>query len=524
MKRTILLGLAVLAGTALIGLSVAWSKPSWLPAWARVGPIAGAGAATADAGLYCKEHGVPEKFCTICHPELNDKLLLCPEHGNIPEDICTLCHPEVEKKYNIQMCEEHGLPEAFCVECGHGPSAAANLPDDGWCAAHNRPEELCEECRWERAAATANGETPTLPGCKEPLPTVRLASTRLADRIGLKTAPAVEETHAHHLIANAETSFDANRLAEISPRVHGYLRDIRADLGQSVRQGEILAVVDSSEVSAAKSRFNAAKAAAELAEVTHDRTARLAKTGSVAAKDTLETLTALNQARASLMDAEQKLRNLGFGDYELERTAQTHDTSSLLEIIAPIDGTVVTRHAVQGEAVQPTTQLFSVADTSSMWLWIDVYEGDIDKVKLGESLMFRISGTDGPDFPGTITWIGVEVNPTTRTTRVRAELANPNGKLRANLFGQAEIQIGKEHKTVVVPREAVQHKDDTMLVFLPDKAGTYRPQRVLTRPSDRRDVVEVTWGLKPGQKVVTQGAFLLKTEIMKGSIGAGCCE
>ena len=77
-----------------------------------------------DAGLFCKEHGVPEKFCTICHPELKGKLLLCKEHGDIPEDICTLCHPEVEKKHSLVMCPKgHGLPEHFCTECANKPSA-----------------------------------------------------------------------------------------------------------------------------------------------------------------------------------------------------------------------------------------------------------------------------------------------------------------------------------------------------------------------------------------------------------------
>ena len=73
---------------------------------------------TADAGLYCKEHGVPEKFCTLCHDELKQTLLLCKEHGDIPEDICTLCHPEVEAKHKIEMCPRgHKLPRAFCMTC-----------------------------------------------------------------------------------------------------------------------------------------------------------------------------------------------------------------------------------------------------------------------------------------------------------------------------------------------------------------------------------------------------------------------
>ena len=87
-------------------------------------PPAGASATDEGYGLYCKEHGVPEKFCTLCHPELEDSLLLCPEHGDIPEDICTLCHPEVERKYDLVMCPEgHGLPEHFCVECEGDPAA-----------------------------------------------------------------------------------------------------------------------------------------------------------------------------------------------------------------------------------------------------------------------------------------------------------------------------------------------------------------------------------------------------------------
>ena len=107
----------------------------------------------------------------------------------------------------------------------------------------------------------------------------------------------------------------------------------------------------------------------------------------------------------------------------------------------------------------------------------------------------------------------------------QAELANPEGRLRANQFGQAAIKVEEEHKAVVVPKMAVQRRDNVDVVFLPqEEGGVYRPQRVLVKPTDRGDVVEVAWGLEPGQRVVTKGAFLLKTEIMKGAIGAGCCE
>lgn len=529
MKRALAAALSVVAAVVLIGGAVVVARPDWLPAWARAGVAAPAQGGD-DAGLYCKEHGVPEKFCTLCHAELKDKLLLCKEHGDIPEDICSLCHPEVVKKYNVKVCKEHGLPESFCSLCGKGPSASTNQPDDGWCAAHNKPETLCEECaKGAKPGVAGNEPAASSPKvCRQPLPVVRLASTTLARQVGIQTAPVVEESHAHKLTANAETAYDANRYAEVSPRVTGFLREVRADLGKALRQGDVLAVVDSAEVSAAKTQILSSHAAVALAQATYDRTKSLARSGSVASKNELEALTALNQALAGAMDAEQKLRNLGFDDTELKRIVREKDTKNLLQVVAPIGGEVVARHAVKGEAVQATTQLFAIADTAMMWLWIDVYESDIAKVKPGQSLSFAISGTDpdgaGHAFVGEVTWVGTEVNSTTRTTRIRAELANASGRLRANQFGQAVIRVGSEHKAVVVPKDAVQRNKGADVVFLPEGEASYRPQRVVTRPTDRDDVLEVAWGLKPGQRVVTKGSFLLKTEIMKGAIGAGCCE
>ena len=529
MKRFIAMSSAAVAAALIIGAAVAAARPGWLPAGVRARlpfakPGGAAETAAEDAGLYCKEHGVPEKFCTLCHEELNKTLQICTEHGNIPEDICTQCHPEVAKKYSIEMCPNgHGLPKEFCSKCGKVTSASAALPDDGWCATHGKPEALCAECI--RDPKTHGAVPGGVKVCRQPLPTVKLASAKLAGQVGIQTAEVTEEEHAHKLAANAETAYDANRYADITPRVTGFLREVRADLGRAVKLGEVLAVVDSAEVSGAKAQYITAQAAVGLAQVTYDRTKSLAQSGSVAAKSELEALTALNQAKASSLDAEQKLRNFGFDEARLARIVKDNDTKSFLNVVAPLDGVVVVRHAVKGEPVQATTQLFAVTDTSKMWLWIDVYESDIAAVKPGQKVAFAVSGSDEAAFSGTVNWIGTEVNQQTRTTRVRAELANPDGRLRANQFGQAEIQVGDEHKAVIVPKVAVQRKDNVDVVFLPEEeGGVYRPQRVLTKPTDRGDVLEVAWGLKPGQRVVTKGAFLLKTEIMKGAIGAGCCE
>ena len=104
-----------------------------------------------------------------------------------------------------------------------------------------------------------------------------------------------------------------------------------------------------------------------------------------------------------------------------------------------------------------------------------------------------------------MTWVGTEVNDRPARPASGPSWPTPNGRLRANQFGQAEIQVGTEHKAVVVPKAAVQRKDNVDVVFLPEGDGVYRPQRVVTKPTDRSDVVEVAWGLKPGQTGRHQG-------------------
>jgi len=349
---------------------------------------------------------------------------------------------------------------------------------------------------------------------------VRLASAKLARRFGIETAEVVQERHAHRLGGNAETVFDGRHMAEILSRVSGVLREVKADLGQVVRQGDVLAVLESAQVGSAKVQFHTTREAVALAEATYDRTVRLTKEKAAPAKTELENRTALNQAKANLMDAEQKLRNLGFSDAEVQQIAKSTDTGNRLEIVAPIAGSITVWDATPGEAVEPTTQLFALADTRKMWLWIDVYESDIASVAVGQPVSFIISGTEAPVFSGQVTSVGSEVNLLTRTTRVRAELGNPDARLRANQFGRAKIQVEPEHEAVIVPRAAIQKDGKAEMVFLPIDDHTYRPQGVVTRPIDRDDVVEVVSGLTAGQRVVTTRSYMLKAELFKDRLGA----
>jgi cobalt-zinc-cadmium efflux system membrane fusion protein len=403
--------------------------------------------------------------------------------------------------------EEQEEGERRSVERG-----STEMIDDGWCAAR-------EKLGGTRSSTSTAGKSGPS-DCTRLLPVIRLRSPELARRIGLETAAAVVEPHGHHLMCNAETAYDMRRAAEIIPRVAGVLKEVRADLGQEVHKGQVLAVVDSAEVGAAKANYLTAVAAVELQQATYDRTVKLTQAKAAPAKTELESLTALNQAKTSMRDAEQKLRNLNFDDTGIARIVRESDVRNTLEIVAPIDGTINAWDATRGEAVEPTTQIFGMADTTTMWLWIDVYDSDIVLVAPGQTVTFTISGTNAPVFTGKVTWMGTEVNPTTRTTRVRAELPNPQGRLRANQFGQATIQVEGEHAAIVVPRVAVQNDGTVDLVFLAQPDGSFRPQRVLARATEADDRIEIVWGLNPGQKVVTTRSFMLKAELFKDRLGA----
>ncbi len=274
-----------------------------------------------------------------------------------------------------------------------------------------------------------------------------------------------------------------------------------------------MVVIDSAEVGTTKADYLAALPVEKLARQTLDMTLALRKDNAAPLKDEMIARKDMNTATANVENARQRLHNLGFTKKDLERIEAEGDTSTLLEVVAPIDGTVVDRHCVPGEAIEQTDRLFVVSDVSLMWAWIDIYEADIESVEVGQPVYFTISGTESPEFHGKVDWIDTALNPTTRTIRVRAEMENPTGRLRANEFGRARIQVGAERQALFVPRDSVQTLGDSQVVFRPISADRYAPVRVKTAEADDPDQIQVLTGLKAGQSVVSTGAFLLKSEL-----------
>ena len=242
-----------------------------------------------------------------------------------------------------------------------------------------RPRRLRSRRRRTRPDADEAEEEPAAEGAVASEAASRPAgSAQAGAALGIETAAVDEERHAHRLTCNAETAYDGRHMAEVLSRVSGVLREVRVDLGQVVHRGDVLAVVESAQVGTAKVQYHTAREAVALAQATYDRTVRLTQAKAAPAKTELENRTALNQARANLMDAEQKLRNLGFSDADLARIAKANDTSNLLEIVAPIDGSIIAWDATPGRGGRADhAALRPGRHDATMWLWIDVYESDI---------------------------------------------------------------------------------------------------------------------------------------------------
>jgi cobalt-zinc-cadmium efflux system membrane fusion protein len=190
---------------------------------------------------------------------------------------------------------------------------------------------------------------------------------------------------------------------------------------------------------------------------------------------------------------------------------------------APFAGTIVARDAVAGRTAAAGHVLLQLADLSTLWAQLEIPEADAALVRPGQQVRIVFEGAGATPREATISRVAAAVDPASRTVRARVELPNRGRTLKAGTFLRAEIRVTGEHEGLLVPRDAVQRAGSRTLVFVKREDGLFEPVAVRIGET-QGEAVEVVSGLEPGAEVVTRGAFLLKTEIMKESIGAGCCD
>lgn len=415
------------------------------------------------------------------------------------------------------LCAEHGVLMAICTK--HNPKLVPVFQAKGdWCKEHGFPESVCPLCHPERggrpqgsiapsAAEKEKGEAPA-DGTK-----VKLRSKEIAERAGIQIVDASIAPSTPAIEVIAKLVHDARKVAHVNARAAGVVRELKVDAGEKVKRGQALAIIDSREVGAERSRAAGAAARVKLAEENLARQKRLFEesiTGRKAVAEAERELADAKADRAALLASLAVVGKSagGAGGYTLE---------------APFDGVVTVRAPTVGELVEANELVVEVVDPSAMWAELDVPESDLIRVAPGQRVAVTLDALPGRELQSTVSFVAPSVDPRTRTAKARVALSNPDGALHANMFGRARILGGAERPAVHVPRNAVQRVRGVPFVFVKTADDLFVVRRVTVGAAGTEQSIEIAEGLAPGEPVVTTGSFLLKTETLKESIGAGCC-
>jgi Cu(I)/Ag(I) efflux system membrane fusion protein len=308
--------------------------------------------------------------------------------------------------------------------------------------------------------------------------------------VGMRTARVTRESKGGELRATGVVAPSERGLAQITTRFAGWVdRLFVAETGQRVRKGEALATIYSPDVLKAQQELLVARG---WKGSEHD-----------------------DPLTAGLADsARQRLELLGISPREIDEVVRSGKPVPAITIRSPADGFVVTRSAVVGLAVQPGTVLFDVADLRTVWVNAEVYEQDIDRVRVGQAGRFELPSGAGPLLTGKVKQVSPVLDAQSRTVRVRLELPNrfdaSGPRLRPGMYGTVYLALPPT-TGLMVPAEAVVDTGERKYLFLVTGPGHFEP-----RPIDVggrvRDLVEVTRGVKEGETVVTTGNFLIDSE------------
>jgi cobalt-zinc-cadmium efflux system membrane fusion protein len=342
---------------------------------------------------------------------------------------------------------------------------------------------------------------------------------RLQKENGVLVAVAERQSFMEVITATGKVEADADRIAHVSPRISGQIVSVPASLGDRVTAGQILVTLKSLEVAEASNRYRLSKTKLALAQANMTRIRTLVEKKIVARKELLQAETDLAIAQTEQQNDQERLTLYGAS------TANLHGSRSnrtSLGVQAPISGTITEKHAIVGELSDPSKSLFTVVDLSSIWVVVDIYEKDLAKVRTGQRATVTVDAYPDLKLTGRVAYLADMLDATTRTLKVRVEVANPQRKLKPEMFARVELTPpASSAMTLAVPADALQEIDGKKVIFVTDKSQeAFRPQTVEAGRSSG-GLVEIISGLKEGQRYAVKGSFILKSEIKKGELEGG---
>ena len=331
----------------------------------------------------------------------------------------------------------------------------------------------------------------------------------------ISTATVVSRPGAGEVTALGEVVADQARYAEVASPTSGQVVRVLVDTNANVSRGTPLAQLRSTDLGRARADLLSAEARRDLARQTLDRKRTLAAERIVALREVQEAEAGFRAADAEVRAATASMQSLGVSG---EDVPQGED-SSLFYLRSPIAGRVIDRSAVLGQYAEPSARMFTIADLSRIWVMAQVFERDAVNVSLGTLAHVTVAALPGEEFDGGVALVGRQVDPGSRTVPIRIELANPGGRLRPGMSASARLEVMGQSRTILaVPAAALQRVGDRWLAFIPKAQYEYE-MRPVGRGRDLGNDVEVVSGLKAGETVVVEGAFLLKAEAEKRAGG-----
>ncbi len=313
---------------------------------------------------------------------------------------------------------------------------------------------------------------------------------------------AGEYKAAPELTVTGVVNYDVSRSVPVPSLASGRAIEVKARLGDTVKKGQLLLRVQSTDIVGAFSDYRQAVADETLAEAQLERAKILYDKGAIAQKDLEVAVDAESKARITLEAGLEKLRVLGVMDPD-------HPPSGIVDIFAPISGVIVEQNVTLGSGVKTldnSPNLFTIANLDDVWVICDVYENDLPFVRLGEYADVSLNAYPGGIFKGRISNIGPILDPNIRAAKVRLEMENP-GFMLVGMFASATFYGLHQETHAVVPKSAVLHLHDRDWVYVPEAGNRFRMIEVTGGKMLPGDMQEVK-GIQPGQKVVANSLAL----------------
>ncbi len=316
-----------------------------------------------------------------------------------------------------------------------------------------------------------------------------------------------------------EVRLDPSRVSHLVPSISGVARKVYKQLGDTVKEGELMATLASRELAQLNAAYLAAQANGSLAWIEYKREKKLYERGVSSQREFQRARLAMSRASVAVQMARRKLLALGFAKRDILAMARRPAARmSRFDLRAPFAGVVVSKHISQGEYLKADSQAFTVADLSKVWVVLKVYQKDLPLVRVKQQVEIR-AAYGRLKASGKIAYVSPIVDPSTRTASARVVLRNPKGRWQPGLFVNGEVVIHELKVGVLVERTALLRQADSQCIFVKRGKGFICKKVELGKGNATH--VAVLRGLRPGERYVSKGGFTLKAQQSKSSFGGG---